>query len=98
MSHSRHHRDFYSWYIAQENTGNPSKQDARRPQTRDWTDSLVANKALTKGLYHGSYPGMKFASALAFTPIAVPVWFMGVPSAKVDDDEKKQAIVDEYVS
>jgi hypothetical protein len=74
-----------------------TKQPRRDNSIRDFTDSLSANIALTRGLYHNTYPGMKLAGGLAFAPIAVPVWFMGLPIPTLPKDDKNQAILDEVV-
>jgi len=67
---------------------NVTKFSPRRPAPRDWTDDLVVNKELTKGLFHNTYPGMKLAGGLAFAPIAIPVWLMGYPvPSPVEEDE-----------
>ena len=82
----------FNWFRT--NTNNPTKQPRRTPQSVDWTDSLQVNKTLTKGLYHNSYPGMKLAGSMCYTPIAVPVWFMGLPIPKLkEEDEELQEIL-----
>ena len=84
----------FTW--GRKNSTNPTKQQRRTPNSRDWTDSLQVNHDLTYGLYHNSYPGMKLAGALAFSPIAVPVWFMGLPIPK-SEDEITQLLLDEIM-
>lgn len=84
--------DFFSWFRGKEETTNPTKQTQRRPQDIDKTESLSVNRALTAGLYHNSYPGLKLAGALAFTPIAVPLWFMGCPTPATDDDATNEIL------
>lgn len=69
----------FNWFWKKEDTGNPTKITRTTPKVVDWTDSLQCNSALTKGLYHNSYPGFKLGGALAYNPIAVPVSFMGLP-------------------
>lgn len=64
-----------------------TRQPRRTPASHDKTDSIVANRALTKALYYNEYPGMKLAGALAYNPIAIPVMFMGTPVAQTDDKE-----------
>jgi hypothetical protein len=82
----------FSWFFGKTETGTPTQTEVRRPASRDWTDSLPVNSALTKGLYHNSYPGMKLAGGLAYAPIVVPVWFMGLPvPAPVDPDDEETA-------
>jgi len=85
----------FNWFKDNGQTGNPTKVDKRSPIYRDWTDSLQINYRLTSGIYHNSYPGMKLAGGLAFPPIAVPVWFMGLPYVSpVSEDDETQEILD----
>ncbi|MGD8307624.1 MAG: hypothetical protein PVF17_13285 [Ignavibacteria bacterium] len=88
----------FNWFKTDDQLTNPTKHEPRRPKVTDWTDSLQINSTLTKGLYHNSYPGFKLAGSMCYTPIAVPVWFMGVPFPKlVEEDEELQEILDELV-
>jgi hypothetical protein len=91
-------RDIFSWFKSEDNINaeDKTKHNPRRPQERDWTDDLVINEALTKGLYHNTYPGLKLGGAMAFTPIAVPVWFMGLPTPE-SDDKNIQEIIDNTI-
>lgn len=82
----------FNWFRGEDQTGNPTKQQPRRPSTRDWTDELQANATLTRQLYHNSYPGMKLAGGMAFTPIAVPIWFMGLPTPKSENETIQEII------
>jgi len=81
----------FSWFAPKESQDvhNPNKQAARRPQTRDRTDQFTINSGLTQGLYHNSYQGLKLAGSLAYPPIAVPLWLMGLP-VPMSDDEQSQ--------
>lgn len=64
-----------------------TKQPARQSvAVKDWTNDHAVNLALTKGLYHNSYPGFKLSGGLAYAPIAVPVWFMGLPVPEIDKE------------
>lgn len=88
----------FNWFKNALNLENPTKRDARRPKSVDWTDSLQINSELTKGLYHNSYPGMKLAGSMCYTPIAVPVWFMGLPIPKMkEENEDYQEILNSIV-
>ena len=69
----------FNWFKTKEENSTPTKQSRRTAVTRDFTDALQCNSALTKGLYHNTYPGLKLAGGLAFSPIAIPVYFMGYP-------------------
>jgi len=60
----------------------------------DWTESIQVNRDLTYGLYHNEYNGFKLAGSLAYAPIAVPVWFMGIPVAE-SDNEMTQKMLNE---
>jgi hypothetical protein len=88
--------NFFSFFKDKSETSEPTKQEKRDPVSVDYRDSLQCNQALTKGLYHNSYPGMKLAGSMAFNPIAVPVWFMGLPvPVPVDDtDEDMKAAIE----
>lgn len=66
-----------------------TKREPRRPKETDWTNELVINRELTHGLFHNTYPGMKLAGSLAFAPIAIPVWFMGLPIPQPEDENDK---------
>jgi hypothetical protein len=84
----------FDWFKGESETNTPTKQQPRRPSQRDWTDSLQVNGVLTRQLYHNSYPGMKLAGSMAFNPIAVPVWFMGLPIPKSESDSIQEIIDD----
>lgn len=71
-----------------------TKNTTRYPVERDWTESMSVNKALTYGLYHNTYPGLKLSGSMAYPPIAVPVWFMGIPNFK-SKNESQQEYLDE---
>ena len=53
----------FSWFRKEKQTGNPTKVYRRSPVTVDKTEFQQANSALTKGLYHNSYPGIKLAGS-----------------------------------
>lgn len=76
----------FDWFKPKKEAVNYSKQEARRPATRDYTDSMQVNGDLTRQLFHNAYPGLKLAGAMAFAPIAVPVWFIGLPVPKSDNE------------
>ena len=82
----------FSWFSPKEQQDyqNPIKQGPRRPRTRDWTEQYTINSELTQGLYHNSYPGFKLSGALAFPPLSVPLYLMGIP---VPTSEDEQALV-----
>lgn len=84
--------NIFSW--TSKRRDNPTKQARRTPNSIDWTDEYQCNHALTYGLYHNQFTGMKLAGALAFNPIAVPVWFMGLPIPE-SDSETDKAMLDE---
>jgi len=84
------------WFKKKEVVKNVTVTEVRRPVEVDYTESLNVNRELTYGLYHNSYPDMKLAGALAYAPIAVPVWFMGIPVIKLDkkNDEDELLIAE----
>lgn len=61
-------------------TANKTRKPATTSPIVDYTDSIVANKALTKGLYYNTAPGYKLAGALCYNIIAVPIAFCGYPT------------------
>lgn len=87
----------FSWSKTKSETSNPTRMPARRPTQTDFTDALQCNKALTRGLYHNTYPGMKLAGSMCHTPIAVPVWLMGAPIPKVEKNPTVQEALDGIV-
>jgi len=90
----------FSWFTSTKEA-NPTKQAKRTPNRIDFTDEMQCNAELTKGLWHNNYPGMKLAGALAFNPIAIPVWFMGLPIPESDnesDQELLTQITDQFSS
>lgn len=86
----------FDWTKQKSEITETTKIQTRYPVSHDWTESYSVNKALTYGIYHNTYPGLKLAGSLAFPPIAVPVWFMGVPIFKAVN-ENQQAIIDDLV-
>lgn len=84
----------FDWFKGKSDTETPTRTAARRPMPRDWTNSLVVNSALTQGLFHNTYPGLKLAGAMAWMPIAVPIWFMGLPTPRSDDPRTQQALTE----
>jgi hypothetical protein len=57
--------------------------------------ALVANDEMLRGLYHGNYAGLQFASPLCFVPINLLVQMMGYPTPKaIDNDPVTQAAID----
>ena len=65
---------------------NKTRQRRMNRGVVDWTEGMVVDRSLTYGLYHNEYNGMKLAGSLAFSPIAIPVWFMGLPVAESEND------------
>ncbi len=85
----------FNWFKKKSEIETKTKRERSSPNTIDWTDSLQINSALTKGIYHNSYPGMKLGGALAYNPIAVPVSFMGYPIPKaLENDALQQQLTD----
>lgn len=82
----------FDWFRPKKSNSNPTKEARRRPATYDLTDSDVNNNALTYGLYHNSYKDMKLAGGLAYLPIALPVWFMGIPVPTCENEETQNRL------
>ena len=90
----------FSWFSSSKKL-NPTKQEKRKPNVIDHTEELQCNNDLTYGLWHNQYPGMKLAGALAYNPIAIPVWFMGLPIPKSDNEADQKmltAIAEQFTS
>lgn len=84
----------FDWSKNKSEVKETTKIKTRYPVERDWTESYSVNKALTYGLYHNTYPGLRLAGSLAYPPIAVPVWFMGIPIFKTEN-EANQVYIDD---
>jgi hypothetical protein len=69
-----------------------SKRQPLRPREVDATGGLPANEETLSGLYNGSLPELQFASAMAYTPINIPVSLVSIPTPKADGDNTKEAI------
>jgi len=84
------------WFKRKEVVKNVTQNPVFRPKNVDYTESLNVNRDLTTGLYHNSYPDLKLAGSLAYAPIAVPVWFMGIPviTTNSDKEEDQKLIAD----
>jgi len=89
--------NIFSWFKGEDQTSNPTKRAARRPTEINTTEDLQCNIALTKGLYHNSYPGMKLAGSMCYTPIATILWLMGVPTPSAVDNDTVQEIIKNIV-
>lgn len=100
----RRKKNTFDWNKSQEeiNYYTKTKRSPNRPVNQDWTETLVINHELTKGLYHNNYPGFKLAGGLAYPIISVPVSFMGFPIAKTetedDDTDKRLAKITERLT
>lgn len=81
----------FSWFGKKEES-TPTRTMAKRPAVIDKSEALVANDEMLTGLYHGNYAGLQFASPLAYTPIAIPVNMMGVPTPVSDDEATQQML------
>jgi hypothetical protein len=91
---SEHRFGKFSWKWGEEHD-EPTRTHARRPSARDMTSDLTANEAMLRGLYHGTWKGLQFASPLCFTPVNLLVQFMGYPTPIAEDnDTVTQAALD----
>lgn len=80
------------WFKKEESTETPTKHKRKAPRVVDFTDSLQVNASLTKGLFFGKYQGLKLASALAYAPVVVPIFFQGFPMVKTEDEQLKELV------
>lgn len=71
-----------------QNQSNPMAMRARRPNNVDMSEQWIVNDALAMGLFKGTYPGLKLASAIAYTVVFVPVAFAGLPIPKAKDGDE----------
>lgn len=88
----------FFWNIskAQQDKVNPGRHRIQSPANTDISELNAANEDLLIGLYEGTYPGLKLASALAYPIVFVPVSFMGMPTPS-SDDPKTQALLTEIM-
>lgn len=77
---------------AHQNHSNPMAMRTRRPNPVDMSEQWIVNDALALGLYRGTYPGLKLASALAYPVAVVPTQFMGIPIAKAKDEGDQRTV------
>jgi hypothetical protein len=79
----------------QQERSNPMKTQSRRPNNLDETESWIVDDAFAEGLYNGTMPGFKLASALVFPIVSVPVAFMGLPiPVSKSKNKASQAMLD----
>jgi len=79
----------------QQERSNPMKVYNRRPNQLDETENWIVDDAFAEGLYNGTMPGFKLASALVFPIVSVPVAFMGLPiPVSKSKNEASQAMLD----
>lgn len=77
---------------------NPMKVQGRRPNQLDETENWIIDDDFAEGLYNGTMPGFKLASALVFPIVSVPVSFMGLPiPVSKAKSEATQAVLDQMV-
>jgi hypothetical protein len=74
-----------------------TKGRPRRPGPTDKTENKVANEEMLRGLYHGDYKGLQFASPLTYPPIAIPVNMMGLPTP-TSEDPRTQEVLNEIIA
>jgi hypothetical protein len=61
----------------------------RRPAPNNITEDYQANKELTKGLFFNTYPGFKLGASLVYPMISIPIYFMGIPVVKPENDDPR---------
>lgn len=83
-----------NWNVPAElqNRQNPMVTRGRRPNPVDMTEAWVVDDALCLGIYHGTQPGLKLASAVAFPIVSVPVAFMGLPTFSSDNPTTQELL------
>ena len=86
-----HHIGRFSWFFGKERNP-PTKGMIRRPGPRDMTGGFQANEAMLRGMYHGEWQGLQFASPLCFVPVNLLVQFMGYPTPISDDPVTQEAL------
>ena len=85
---STEHRHSWFSFFGRKEREEPTRGAPRRPGDRDMTANFQANETMLRGMYHGNYPGLQFASPLCFTPVNLLVQFMGYPTPHADGDDK----------
>lgn len=73
-----------------EETANKTKRIVVDRPLIDFTESIVANKKLTKGLYYNTASGYKLAGALCYNIIAVPIAFCGYPTPMAENGDQEE--------
>lgn len=63
-----------------------TKIPTRRPAYKDYSESYTVNRALTKGTFFNTYPGLKLAAGIMYSMITIPVSFMGIPFVRPQDE------------
>lgn len=76
--------DFWRGKTADDNQ-NVTKKRSMRPAQKDVAETYTANIPLTRGVYRGTYAGLRLISGLARRIVLTPVDFMGFPSFKTPD-------------
>lgn len=87
--------NIFGWNISRETkdkSENKTRQSSNNTAVVDYTESIVVNSTVTKGLYYNSLNGYKLAGALAYNMIAVPVSFCGFPIPVVGNEEKQKEL------
>lgn len=89
----------FSWLQSTESQerSNPGRRRIQAPASVDTSELMAANEDLLIGLFEGTYPGLKLASALVYPIIFVPVSFMGMPTP-TSEDPKTQELLNEIMA
>ena len=89
---------FFDFFSGKKRVKELEKKQPTRPNPRDATGGLVANRELLEGFYRGSIVDMQGASPLAATPVNVPVSLVSIPTpVPVDGDERTKEVVAEII-
>lgn len=83
---------FFNFSWSSEREGAVTVSRSQRGASRDMTGGLQVNETMLRGLYHGDFPGLQFASPLCYTPINMLVQMMGYPTPHSEDERTQEAL------
>ena len=90
MSNNIREGGFMDFFSGKKRVKELEKKQPTRPNPRDATGGLVANRELLEGFYYGSVVDMQGASPLAATPVNVPVSLVSTPTpVPIDENDKR---------
>ena len=90
MSNNIREGGIFDFFSGKKRVKELEKRQPLRPNPRDATGGLVANRELLEGFYRGSVVDMQGASPLAATPVNVPVSLVSCPTpVPIDENDKR---------